>query len=250
MMRKDMDFSLLSSYVDGELEPVEASRIARLIATDEAFARDAAQLAAMKAAVAALAPEMVVVMVPQRRRFTLLGYALAACLGAAVVATVPVGLQSNIAGDDGPLHQTAALHSSWLTSEPLVADHHLEAASDPFATKLVTAGLSLAYLRPELLIDGRTASHAGFIGRQGCRLSLFRIADDTQPRSLDLTISNGLAQASWSDGETQTIIVARGMPEARFVGIVALLGSSDETTVKLSPEALASLQNFGPGCIT
>ncbi|RVL96319.1 anti-sigma factor family protein, partial [Sinorhizobium meliloti] len=107
MTENDLNPDILSAYVDGELEPEEASRVARLIASDEAVARRAAKLSEMKAAVAGMAPEIVVVTVPRPRPASrwMLSFAAGACASLLVfavawfgLARAPVGVPAGLPG--------------------------------------------------------------------------------------------------------------------------------------------------------
>lgn len=103
MTENDLNPDILSAYVDGELEPEEASRVARLIASDEAVARRAAKLSEMKAAVAGMAPEIVVVTVPRPRPASrwMLSFAAGACASLLVFAVAWFGLARGSGGGAG-----------------------------------------------------------------------------------------------------------------------------------------------------
>jgi anti-sigma factor RsiW len=250
MKHDDVEFSSLSAYVDGELDPTEASRVAKMISSNESLARRVAQLAAMKASVAAMGSEVIVVTVPKRRTI-LFGPVFGTCFGAAVMAVTVIGLRPDAGSIDGDaaLSQAAALHADWLSSESAGVAAPLAAATDPILDGLAAAGLSPVRFQPSLLINGQRASHTGFVGRQGCRLSLFRIESVGVPQGLALNISDRVAQASWSNGVTRTVMVARGMAEARFIEIAAFLSSTGGTEQVPTPERIARLENSRRPCI-
>jgi anti-sigma factor RsiW len=248
----EINADLLSAYIDGELEPAEASQVAHLIASDEAVARRAAKLSEMKATVASMVPEIVVVTVPQRHSTRWrLPWAMAACLAFAIVAAAWLGLQPE--PKNSPALEIAAAaamqHDLWQDDRN---ESPLAPASTPaglFAPEMVAAGLRLAFVRNEVVIDGHSALQAGYIGRHGCRLSLFRIPGLGFALDFGMSSEGDLLQASWAGDGVQFFLVARSMDEARFAFLAGVLKSVSEGGGRQEQEMIAGLEMMRQPCI-
>lgn len=248
------DFRTLSAYVDGELDPAEAARIARLVATDERVAREVARLHEMKEAMADLAPDMVMVHVaaPTKRRAPVLPLAAAAMLLAVVLAGVFWAVLPNAsAGLDE--RQTALLteaglrHDAWIGRGGAAAP--VSAAPGFFAPELSAAGLMLAKVEEEVDIAGRPATHAGYAGARGCRLSLFEMSlGDAMPGVLTLGAADRLLWASWQTASARYLMVARNMDETRFATIAGVLRSMTENRRSVDREVVAQLESARQPC--
>ena len=248
------DFETLSAYVDGELDPPEAARIARLVASDERVAREVAKLTEMKEAVAALSPDVVLVHVdaPGRRRWNSLPVALAACLFAALLGgMIWLGWP---AGGDGQAAQAAMLadaglrHDAWVGA---AGDDPAPVAAAPgvFAPELLAAGLSLAKVERQIEIAGRPAAHAGDVGTRGCRLSLFEMGDgEILPDVLMLGNAGTLQWATWRTGGARYLMVARHMDESRFATIGGVLRTMTESRGARSEDVIARLSEARQPC--
>jgi hypothetical protein len=77
-------------------------------------------------------------------------------------------------------------------------------------------------------VDGKAALHTGYVGRSGCRLSLFRFTRPDARQEFDLSSEGGLLHASWSGGAEGFLLVARGMDEARFALLAGSLKLASE----------------------
>jgi anti-sigma factor RsiW len=221
------DFKTLSAYVDGELDPAEASRLAHLIATDEGLARRVAKLFEMKVGVAKLAPEVAVVTVPQNRParglfapLALVTSLIAVVLGALVWSGIldmrPIStIAQDMVGD------AVLLHDRWTSENPSAAPAGLPA--DFFTPELVSAGLTLSMVRTDTTISGRPAVHAGYVGRHGCRLSLFETRSEVGEETFRVTSRADLQFATWTSGSSFYLLVARRMDEGRFILIASAL---------------------------
>lgn len=244
------DPKTLSAYVDGELDPPEAARVARLIATDERVARDAARLFEMKEAVAALAPDVVLVHVAAARPRNFLPHAVAAGLLALVLGGLLWAIGSmGGAGDRAALLAEAGLrHDAWLGAEdgepkPVAADPGL------FAPELGAAGLSLVKTEQDVEIAGRRATHAGYAGTRGCRLSLFEMAaGESLPDVLTLGKTDRHLWASWEIGSERFLAVARNMDETRFATIAGVLRSMTASRQPAGEDVVAQLDGARQPC--
>ncbi|MFN4141743.1 anti-sigma factor family protein [Aestuariivirga sp.] len=242
-------FDSLSAYIDGELDPVETARIAHRIASDEAVARNAARLAEMKSAVAGLLEPVVVLRLPRPRgrKHPLIRPLTAACLVAALASVILASLLLNGQGhrQANAIVEAIARHDAWLESVDLPGTPSFSPAASPTAPDLLAAGLFLAFEHPGLHIDGRPATHTAYVGRNGCRLSLFSLAGGAARESFAISGEEGLLRASWSDGAIDHFLVARAMSEARFAAIVSVLRSGQ----RRKEEAVAGLDVMRQPCI-
>lgn len=250
MTRNDIDADL-SAYLDGELDPAEASRVARLIASDQSMARRLAKMSEIKALVSGMTPEVVFVTLPQRsmgRR--VLPFMLAGCLSLLIASASWFALEGG----------AQRVGEAVILEAALQHDRAIEAASAPrpapatapagmFAPEMVAAGLSLAFVRDEVVIDGKAALQAGYVGRYGCRLSLFRIARPDHAQAFDMSSHDGLLHASWSGPTAQFLLIARDMDEARFAVLAGVLKSVSEGGGDKEPEMIASLRVMRQPCV-
>lgn len=249
MNRMNTDIELLSAYIDGELDAPDAARLARRIATDETTARQAAKIAEVKSAVAALAQDVVVVTIPAKRwlRLSLIQTGLAACLGLAVIMAVWF---TDVLGRDGEFEQATVQHDLWTEGS---IDTGIAPASTPaglFAPEMVAAGLTLALVRDDVIIGGTRVTQAGYVGRHGCRLSLFQVPGRSDAGQIFQLSSNGAIQrAAWSDASMKYLLVARGMDEGRFALIAGILRSASLGGGGRELETIASLTTMRQPCV-
>jgi anti-sigma factor RsiW len=256
MTNPEPDFEMLSAYVDSELDPPEASRLARLIAADESLARRVARLFEMKEGVAKLAPEVVVVTVPQarsaRRLFAPLALAagfFAAVLGAVVWIGMP-HLTPNETVAQNAVGDAVLLHDRWTSeAQPAAAPAALPAGF--FAPELVSAGLTLSMVQSGIALAGRPAVQAGYVGRHGCRLSLFETKSEDGEETFSVTSRADLQSATWTSGDLRYLLVARRMDEARFTVIAGVLRTMTARRGAADPdhEAIAELQTARQPCV-
>ncbi|AEG05559.1 anti-sigma factor family protein [Sinorhizobium meliloti] len=256
MTENDLNPDILSAYVDGELEPEEASRVARLIASDEAVARRAAKLSEMKAAVAGMAPEIVVVTVPRPRPASrwMLSFAAGACASLLVfavawfgLARAPVGVPAGLPGD-AAVRDAVLEHAAWVGGSFTPPMLPASAPADVFVPAMNAAGLTPVFAR-ETSVNGEAALHTGYVGSSGCRLSLFRIARPDVEHGFDMSSDDGLLHASWSGDAASFLLVARGMDEARFALLAGALKLASEENGRGKQKIIASLGAMRQPCI-
>ncbi len=252
MTENDLDPDILSAYIDGELEPEEASRVARLIASDEAVARRAAKLSEMKAAVAGMAPEIVVVTVPRPRPASrwMLSFAAGACASLLLFAVAWFGLARVPAGlpGDAAVRDAVLEHAAWIGGSFTPPMLPASAPADVFAPEMIAAGLTPAFAR-ETSLNGEAALHTGYVGSSGCRLSLFRIARPDAEHDFGMSSDDGLLHASWSGDAASFLLVARGMDEARFALLAGALKLASERDGGGKQKIIASLGAMRKPCI-
>lgn len=244
------DFDLLSAYIDGELDPADAAHLARRIASDETLARQAAKLAEMKSALAAPVHDVIFVNIMPRQssRGRIWAAGLAACLALALVSVLwQIGPTAK-ADDD--IAQAIAQHDVWVGGSPEMTVSPVSVPAGFFAPELNAAGLAIAYVRTNASIAGKQAVQVGYVGRNGCRLSLFRlIADARTAAQYSLTSDATLQRAVWRDAANVYLLVARGMDQSRFATIAGVLRDLTSDAPKPAPEATAALQSPHLPCI-
>lgn len=244
MTGSSMDDELLSAYLDGELDAAEAARLAQRIASDDALAQRVAALAEVRSALAALAQEVVVVTVPQRRNFlpAFLAGTLIGCLGLLTVALPLVREVSN--RQDQSLVDSVALHDAWTTSVTALGAPPVDKPGRGlFGAEMAMAGLTPAFLHDITGPQGQPGLHAGFVGQKGCRVSIFRLTAPPESVAGFLISSDGAVQtAVWQDHAFAYRLVARGMDETRFILLTDMLRTrADPDFGAPDPEAIAAL---------
>jgi anti-sigma factor RsiW len=228
MNAADIDFEMLSAYVDGELEPAEAARVAAAAASDPRLAGAIARLQSLRASISDDVPAFVHVpaVAAHANRGRWIGWAAAAvivcglALSAGFLALRGDAQSTALARDLAPLVE---LHDRWL--ETSVPSSALRVASaTPVDTLLAATGLRLV-LTDRLVVDGASdATHSRFVGERGCRLSLFVApAAGPAPDRLEITEQAGLHVAHWVREARSYTVVARDMDANRFHMIASSL---------------------------
>lgn len=247
------DFEMLNAYVDGELSADAAVLVETRIASDAALAQQVAVLGRMKRQVAAMGSEYVVFQAPRRNGG---GRAAAIAAAAAVLCLVFLGGWLGAlafegrtkAAPGGETAQALALHDDWSarlveTGAPAVDIRSFEVPA------LGAAGLSLVSLRSDAMLDGRLAVQAGYLGRHGCRLSLFRLEDSGKAQSLDIVTDGNASSATWADGSFRYALVARRLDRARFAVVADALQAMTSRPGSSAPqEVVAQLEGAHQPC--
>ncbi len=234
----------LNAYVDGELSPRVASRVAKALAADPDVARQVVALTQLKTTlhddmVAEDAPrtldELGITAVPVKRPWFGFGWpALAALLvgmavaGVLVIAAMLPASRVAVAPTWFTTYQQA--HTAWATSDPAI---HPEQVADPLLAELFQIGpeTALPDLTAAKLTIGRVkvvsggpgglpALHVGYKGSRGCRISLWASQEPAQIVA-DFTRHSHerLTAYSWRIGGLTYVIMTEGMPAERFEGI-------------------------------
>ncbi len=216
MTQDDGIWQKLNAYVDGELSAKEKAAVAEDIAADPDLARGVAVLHAVKAELADFQVEQA----QHRRRAGVLPrrlapYLTAACLLLLVAGGVVYGQRFD-APVPGPL---LAEHLAWASAETAVPATQPEAgiaraffgpqlpSLEPFGLRLDVAGLV------SLSGEGE-ALHAGYVGRRGCRVSLFLVPKDEAGIAADFPPH--VLHAEGEAGRWHYYLLAQDMDAARF----------------------------------
>jgi hypothetical protein len=198
----------LSAYVDGALTSAEAAEIARRAAASPEIAQRIAVLHQLKAGVAAMVDDVMVIDPPKPPakaprgdlpRWGLAAAALAAALALSLSLTWPTAVTDSAVAvaDEEPLADYVGMHDAWIeTGESAAAGRQV---TDWVEGLMQATGLGLAHESRLAIGEGGLAQHLAFIGPKGCRLSLFEASAPADgPGGLDLSISAGLLTARWA----------------------------------------------------
>lgn len=224
----------LSAYIDGELDADTAVFVADAAARDADLARQLADLTKLKATLPLTMPAMPDIEIPSKARRRAgwsrasrkIGLGFAAALTVAAVLGAGGWLGAPV---EAPLQQVAASRIG------LAEAHHrgwTPRAGEGVDNLMVQVGASgLGYMAPDLSaakltlavaeaidLNGAAATHFGYIGTRGCKVSLFVSRNAFE----DLAISpqGDMRQAGWTVRELSFLMMASGMDPARFDEIV------------------------------
>ncbi len=228
----------LNAFVDGELAPREAARVAREIADDPTAAADAAALGEMKAALGGAIPPREIP-VPggtgparsgRRRAVGAVGAALALLLVVAVGWRLLPG--TGATGQPAPPWLAAALGQhetlSDMTDQPTTLRQAAMPGPDrafaPYVPDLTAGKLRIGRVLGFTGPDGAEAFAANYRGNRGCRLTLVAFADGAEglAESLQPLGRFGDVAASgyvWRVGGVRYLLVADGMDGNRLATI-------------------------------
>ena len=249
----------LSAYVDGALTSAEAAEIARRAAASPEIAQRIAVLHQLKAGVAAIVDDVMVIDPPKPLakaprgdlpRWGLAAAALAAALALSLSLTWPTAVTDNAVAvaDEEPLADYVGMHDAWIeTGESAAAGRQV---TDWVEGLMQATGLGLAHESRLAIGEGGLAQHLAFIGPKGCRLSLFEASAPADgPAGLDLSISAGLLTARWAAQGYGYVLVARDMDRSRFVTIAAAVHEASKDRGTVDAELLADLRQARQPCL-
>lgn len=239
----------LNAYVDGELDPAQAARVARMAAGNPSVAAQIATLRELKAAVASAVPEREIKLAggPSFRRIM---YAAAAVLVFLVGGTV---LHLSAFREDSGARWARFLqaqHAEWT-----FADGSLTAPIAPVAGPANLLPLDLRSARLTF-VGSETTRHAGhavlrtgYEGTRGCRVSLYVFDSDAVPDTSEFDPS--LRVRWWEIGEQDFVLLARGMAETRFNGLAEAVEKALRSGYELdrrTRQQLAHARRTSPPC--
>jgi len=247
------DFETLNAYVDGELEPPAAAAVARAAAEDTDIAAQVAKLHAMKAAVRnAYDTPPIITIYPSRPTLSRqVGGALAAGLAVAAVAGA---LWLGIAGFGQPAAPgkvfAAALgnHDHW-TAEPVKLQPIDVAAGFPLPD-LLLSGLRVDVVETDVMLNGVPATHIGYVGHNGCHLSLYVLSMNDVVDVGNFVNDDLLHAESWRIGNTTYLAIARRMDPVRFTTISHALRLATEEGIPLDRRVRTALAKSHQPCVS
>jgi len=236
----------LNAFVDGELTPPEAARVAEAVAADPALAQKVARLHALKAALAGFAedrplPQVAPVKRPRglgwRKR---VGLAAVAALVALTFGALPRAMPPADEGVSPRMH----LHDQWLQDRAGVAPVAMPDAFDWLQSVTGASQLQLVHHR----IDAEGA-HFGFRGSNACRLSLFITAAEGADQPIRLLLTDAVQHATWQAGGLSFEMIARDMAPARFASVASGLEQGSAARAAPSPQHIALVQSARLPCM-
>jgi hypothetical protein len=258
-----VDDVVLNAYVDGELSPGEAARIALRLAQDPALARKVAELHRLKAGVSGLLDELApasppLPALPQKRGWSRMATLLATATVAAGIAGAlllfvprmpapPDRLVSALAAQN-PQEGLIAAHDGWAAMAS--ADTSGSVVAPDWLGELLEAnGLRLVLATTVDAGTGGPAEHLGFIGENNCRLSLFlSFADRGTPGDLSITSESDRFTASWETTDLSVLLVARNMDPLRFTTIATSIHAATRTLNHDRRDLLAAMAGARQTC--
>jgi hypothetical protein len=254
-----LSWTMLNAYVDGELEPDQAAKVAAALAIDREAAAQVATLTRLRAAVKTAspmpAPPPFVLPRARPRALRWAPWAAAACF-ALLIGAASLGIAHRQAGASS-LSAAIAAHQLWLAQSPPGTAPRLgvELAG---AEAGALPDLSLASLRlVHLSLDpaGRRGGGmlAGYVGPNGCRIGLWIApVEEALPPQPAVQNRDGLAIRAWRGEHASYALLGRGIDPARFDGIASLVAriTRDEPGVpREQVAALAEARSIGPACL-
>jgi len=255
-------FDLLSAYVDGELSPQEAARVARQVATDPELAGQLATLQELRAQVAGLAPDVVMlpqynaVLPPRGARLSRLRSLAAAISLIAVLAGGLFWAAGQRPADEADSSRVIARliesHDAWRGNG---GDRLLPVgiASPRTMAMMAATGLSLVHEEVLQVGPGIDVRHSGYLGANGCRVSLFELPAVAQAPDgqgiLELGQGAELLSASWQVGATRFVMIARKMDAVRFATIASSIRSAMDAHHTDESDLMAALEGARQRCL-
>lgn len=256
MAEHDTPPDMLSAYVDGELSAADSARIAWRAASEPRIARQIAMLQEIRAGVGSLEKEVVLLQgapVPARRRLSRTAALVAAAvLGVALAGGWWFGTQAPFSGADATLSDMIARYDAWADTQAAQLQP-ASGASAGAAALMQATGLVLVHEESIDLPGGGTARHSGFLGDNGCRVSVFKHpleAAADMPASMTLLGQGDLLKAQWTVGRNRYVIVARDMDSVRFATIARSMRSASEAQWARDSELIAALEGARQRCVT
>jgi len=256
----------LNAYVDGELHHMEAAHVARSAANDPKVAERIAVLHRMKAGVAWMADDVLVIDPPMPVAVATTGRSWSLPLvasAAAIMLTLSVLWLAVI--HDGPsgggsarttnlevdatLERFVTRHDVWIdTSDQVVTTHFFDIQLEDLMAR---SGLRLVHHTLVPFGDAGEARHIAFVGQNGCRLSLFQaVSPSGFTAPLTIMIEAGLLTARWAEAGRSYALVTRSMDPSRFTTIAAALHDASDVLGSVDAQVLARLQQARQPCLS
>jgi anti-sigma factor RsiW len=246
-----IDWETLNAYVDRELAPADAARVAAAAARDPSIAARVASLSALKAETSALPPPAVAppfgvssaAKTQPRWRPIAIAASAALLIGAGALAS----LQWPAAGAD-PLAETVTAERPWLTGERAAQPASgvqvaVEAGASDGLPDLSAADLRLAYLSADPTADGRRGLFAGYLGPHGCRLGLWIGRSDATSALRAVQDVGDVRIRGWATGGVAYALMSRGMDPARLDRFAAVIAEIVGREHKLGDDLRVALQD-------
>jgi hypothetical protein len=212
------DWERLNAFADGELAVADQREVAALLGASPPAAQALRGIIGLKEQLRTLpmgdAPPFPRAKAPPQRRYRNLVAAVAVVLvaGAALFALGPAGSPA------GDRFLATALAAHERHADILPNETAMQVSSDPIASELARLGLRPAWR--SAVAEGE--EHAGFTGARGCRLSL-HVTTQLQPERPPGGTETPHALARWNTDGKSYLLIATGMPAARFAIMAGFL---------------------------
>lgn len=226
------DWETLNAFADGELAPAEQRAMAQQLATSPEMAERLRGVVRLKQELQALpagdtAPSLPSLAAPSRPRWQRAAAIAAALVIAAAVASTPILLRRDASGSF--LAASLAAHEQFASAPTQSGAAIAPAAASPVASELARLGLQPVWRASSAAGQVRI----GFVGARGCRVSLHirpQVEPALAPEHANATL------ASWSAGGRSYLLIATGMPTARFAMIADFIKAlTSEPANKVEP---------------
>ncbi|MGE7469970.1 anti-sigma factor family protein [Bosea sp. NPDC003192] len=232
------DWETLNAFADGELAPVEQRVLAERLATSPETAERLRSIVRLKQGLRGLpadvAPPLPSLSTAPRQRWHRAAAIAAALVIAAAVAFTPILLRRD--ASDAFLSASMAAHEQFASAPAQPAAIVAPAAALPVANELSRLGLQPVWQTASASGEVRI----GFIGARGCRLSL-HVSSHDEPAPAPAQADAALT--GWNAGGRGYLLIATGMPQARFEMIAGFIKAlTSEPADKVEPLRTA-LQN-------
>lgn len=241
------DWETLNAFADGELAPAEQRAMAERLAASPEAAEKLRGIVRLKQELQALpaddAPPLPALPASSRPRWRQVAAIAAALVIAAAVAFTPILLRRDAA--ETFLAASLAAHEQFASAPLQPAAIIAPAAALPVANELSRLGLQPVWQPGSATGEIRI----GFVGARGCRLSL-HVSPHAGPVPLPDRASATLM--GWNAGERGYLLIATGMPQARFemiAGFIKALTSQPADKVEPLRTALQSDWRSAQPCL-
>jgi len=242
------DWDTLNAFADGELAPADQRAVAERLAGSPEAAERLRDIIRLKQELRALpaddAPPLPALSAPSRPRWRQVAAIAAALVIAITVALAPMLLWRDTSGSF--LAASLAAHEQFATSAPPpTAPSITPAAALPVASELSRLGLEPIWQATSATGQIRI----GFVGARGCRLSL-HVSPQAEPAPAPDQAASTLA--GWNAGGRGYLLIASGMPPARFemiAGFIKALTSEPANTVEPLRTALQNDWRSAQPCL-
>lgn len=217
-MPSPVDWERLNAFADGELAVADQREVAALLSSAPEATQALRGIIGLKEQLRSLPaldapPALRPLTPPQRpRRSLVAAVALAFVVGAALLAIRPIDAPQ----PDRFLAASLAAHERHADAVP--TEGVIPISSDPIANELARLGLRPAWR--SAAAEG--VEHAGFTGTRGCRLSL-HVTPQLQPERAPGGGDPPHALARWNAAGKSYLLIATGMPPARFAIMAGFL---------------------------
>ena len=234
------DWERLNALADGELAPAEQRAMAERLAASPEAAERLRGIVRLKQELQAL-PAGDTPPLPSSPAPSQPGWRRVAAIAAVLLVTTAVALAPMLLREDASesfLAASLAAHEQFATTSPQPVATIAPAAAGP-----VTAELARLGLQPVWQATSATGQvRVGFVGLRGCRLSL-HVSPHTEPAPSSDQSAGTLA--GWSVGGHGYLLIATGMPPARFEMIAGFIKAlTSEPAGKVEPLRTALLNGW------